>query len=197
MTISSSSFPFLIAFVVVFAVVASAVQLRRRSVTGLTGRQSLRAAIHLQRYAIALEYYGLRPAEIRAHVDELRADLADAGPEGADGLLERLGPPRTMAAGVAGHLLRPSWLRGCLWLAVALFGTLGAAVLATEAFLGGFEPLAAAGQMGSWGGAVLSVDATMGGDGHASTIGFGGAALLVVPAAAFVVGSRAWRLRSR
>lgn len=197
MTVTSSSLPFLFAASVVFVVVFGSVVLWKRRVPGLTGTLALQAAIYLQRYALALEYYGLRAREIRAQVDEVRADLVASDPAEADALLERLGPPRTLAAGVAGHLLRPSWLRGTIWLGVASAAMLGIAVLVTEAFLGGFEPLANPGDYVSWTGPGLEVDATMGSDGRVSSVGFGGVALLVVPLIAFACGARAWRIRPR
>lgn len=197
MTISGSGIAALLAFAAVFIPANLAVQLLKRRVPGLRGRQQLAAAGYLTRYSVALEYYGLRGREIRARVDELRADLAEAAQRGdAAAALARLGPPRSLAASMAGEQLRPSWLRGILWVSVVFAVGIAAHILALEAFLGGFEPLASPGASGAWSIPGLALEATMGEHGRASSIGFSMSGLLLALPVAFLVGSRAWRLRT-
>ncbi|MCP4968609.1 MAG: hypothetical protein GY926_25685 [bacterium] len=197
MTITSSSITALLTFSVVFAVVFISVTLWRRRVPSLLLGSSLRAAVYLTRYAVALEYYGLRRAEIKSHVEALRGDLGAVDPTDIGATLQRLGPPRTLAAEMTIETLRPSFLRGAVWFGVAVLIALATSIFTTEAFLGGFEAVAQPGEKASWSGIGLDVEATMGSNGHASTIGFGGYGPLVLPVFAFIVGARLWRLRSR
>lgn len=169
----------------------------RRRVPGLGFTESIRTALYLFRYAMALEYYGMRRAEINSYVEALRADLISAPSVEVPGMIRRLGPPRTLAAEVAKGELRPSPLRGVAWLGVVALGTLLLHMLLAEAFLGGFEPLAHPGQHGQWSFLGFSADATMGSGGHANSVAFGGLWLIVAPVIAFVIGSRSWRLLIR
>lgn len=194
MTITSTSLTSLLVVGVVFALVYGGINLWRRRVPGLSGYDSVRASTYVARYATGLEYYGLRRGEIVEHTDALRADLAAAAQADGGLSLDRLGPPRTLAAGVASHLLRPSWLRGVIWAGVSLLAAMALSILLTEAFLGGFEPLAQPGQTGDWSGLGFSVEATMGDDGKTSALGFGSVWLLVAPLVAFLLGARAWRV---
>ncbi|MGA8209804.1 MAG: hypothetical protein WB441_02575 [Nocardioidaceae bacterium] len=51
--------------------------------------------MHLTKYAAELEYHGLRRRELRARVDELRANLAESAADGGvTAALVRLGHPR-------------------------------------------------------------------------------------------------------
>lgn len=197
MTITSSSIGALLAFGVVFAVVFTGVTLWRRRVPGLAMGPSMRAALYVTRYAVALEYYGLRRAEITSHVEALRGDLGTVDASEVDATLRRLGPPRTLAAEVTSGTLRPSFLRGGIWFGVAALFALAMSILVTEAFLGGFEAVAESGDQASWSSVGFDVEATMGSNGHASSIGFGGSGLVLLPLLAFVLGARIWRLRSR
>jgi hypothetical protein len=196
-TVSSSFIGSVLAFGVVFAVMFSGVTLWRRRVPGLASGQSMRAAIYLTRYAVALEYYGLRRTEITSHVEALRGDLGAVDASDIDATLRRLGPPRTLAAEVTSETLRPSFLRGWMWFGVAVLLVLAVSIVATESFLGGFEAVAEQGDQASWSSLGFDVEATMGSDGQASTIGFGGAGLVLFPILAFIFGARLWRLRSR
>ncbi len=197
MTITSSSIGAALAFGIVFAVVFSGVTLWRRRVPGLAMGTSMRSALYLARYGVALEYYGLRRTEITSHVEALRGDLGAVDASEVDATLRRLGPPRTLAAEVTSGTLRPSLLRGGIWFGIAVLFALATSILATEAFLGGFEAVAEPGDQASWSGLGFDVEAAMGSDGHASSIGFGGFGLVVLPALAFTLGARLWRLRSR
>lgn len=197
MTITPSSLAAALTFGVVFALMFICVTLWRRRVPGLPFGSSLRAAVYLTRYAVALEYYGTRRAEITSQVEALRADLGVVDATDIDPTLQRLGPPRTLAAEVSSGTLRPSLLRGMVWFGVAVLVALATSILTTEAFLGGFEAVAQPGDEASWSGVGFDVEATMGSNGRASTVGFGASWPAVVPALAFVVGARLWRLRSR
>lgn len=197
MTVTSSSIGLLLAAVVVFATVYAGVTLWRRRVPGLAAGRSLRVALYLTRYAVALEYYGLRRAEIISHVEALRGDLGAVDADDIDATVRRLGPPRTLAAEVTSGTLRPSFLRGTIWFGVAVVFAGAVALLVTEAFLGGFETVAEPGDTATWSGIGFGVDATMGSDGRAVSFAFGGYGLIVYPAVAFVLGARLWRLRIR
>ncbi|MFV0307535.1 MAG: hypothetical protein ACK5OX_07315 [Desertimonas sp.] len=197
MTISSDSGPILLVAAVAAAAVAGALTAWRRRIPGLALGPSLRVTGYLARYATALEYYGLRRGEIRALVDALRGDLASVAADGVDDALGRLGPPRTLAAEMASGTMRPSLLRGALWFAAAILVAVVVGIAMTEAFLGGFEPVAQPGDQAGWSGIGFGVDATMGAHGRASDIEFGGWGLMFVPVFAFAVGARLWRLVSR
>jgi hypothetical protein len=187
----------LFSFSVVFASVYAGVTIWRRRVPGLPTGPSVRAAIYLTRYAAALEYYGLRRAEITSQIDALRGDLGAVDATDIDATLQRLGPPRTLAAEVTDGMLRPSFLRGCIWFGIGILFALSASILATEAFLAGFEGAADQGESAGWSNLGFDVEATMGTDGTASSIGFGGVWLIVLPVLAFIFGARLWRLRGR
>jgi hypothetical protein len=193
-TITSSGIITVAVFGVVFALVYVGVTLWRRRIPGLPSGPSTRAPIYLSRYAMALEYYGLRRREISSHVDALRGDLGAGGAADLDETLRRLGPPRTLAAEVTSGMLRPSFLRGTIWFGVGALVALAMSLLSIEAFLGGFEAVAEPGQQANWSALGFGVEATMGPDGQASSIEFGGASLIVLPLLAFVLGARLWRL---
>lgn len=197
MTITSTTLGWLAAFAAVFSLASGGVSLWRRRVPGQSGLASARAAIYLSRYAMALEYYGLRRKEIRSNIEALRADLVAVEPGGVEATLRGLGPPRTLAAEVTSGLLRPSFLRGTIAFALAVIASGVLAVMCTEAFLGGFEAFAEPGEQATWSALGFSAGATMGPDGGASTIEFGGISLALAPLVAFVVGSRLWRLARR
>lgn len=197
MTLTSSSLGAVLAFGVVFGAVFGSVTLWRRRVPGLAFGQSMRAALYLTRYAVALEYYGLRRAEITSHVEALRGDLGAVDAAAIEATLRRLGPPRTLAADVTSGTLRPSFLRGGMWFSVAVLLALSIGILASESFLGGFEAVAEQGEQASWSSLGFGVEATMGSDGQASSIEFGGSGLALIPILAFVLGARLWRFRMR
>lgn len=197
MTITTSGLVGVIAFSLAFGAVYAAVTLWRRRIPGLDIGRSLRAALYLSRYAAALEYYGLRRREIIAHIDDLRADLTAIDQPDLDATLNRLGPPRTLAAEMTSGLLRPSLLRGAIWFGVAVVFVLVMSLVTTDAFLSAFEALAGSGERATWSFVGLDIEATMGADGHASSIGFGGPLMIFLPLVAFVLGARLWRLADR
>ncbi len=179
---------------IVFAAAWSALALWRHRIQGAPLAPSMRAAFYLQRYAFALEYYGLSGSDIKSHVEELRADLAAADSADIDATLHRLGPPRTLAAAVTSGVLRPSLLRGSIWFGIAAFSTLAIGFLIFAAFLGGFEAVAEPGDQASWSALGFDFGATMDADGRGSTIEFGIIALVLYPVGAFILGTRPWRL---
>lgn len=165
-------------------------------VPGLGFLDGLRAVVYVTRYDTALEYHGLRRRELRARVDELRANLAESAANGGIArAIERLGPPRVLAAEVAGVRMAPSWLRGLFWLAGAAAVGLFALGMSASAFLGGVESVAPPGDSATWSTVFLTLTTTTGADGVSNSFGaevpFGTVALLLVP---FLVGARAWRL---
>lgn len=166
-------------------------------VPGLGLRDSLRAVVYVTQYDIALEYHGLRRRENRARVDELRADLAESAVDGgALAAIGRLGPPRVLAAEVAGTRMVPSWSRGIYWLVVALVIGLVAFQLSASAFLSAVESGVPPGVTASWSSAFWTMSATSEQGGPSSlAVDFRLVALtiLVVP---FGLGSRVWRLWS-
>lgn len=165
-------------------------------VPGLGFRDGTRAAVYLTRYDAALEYHGLRRRERRARVDELRANLAEQAVDGGvAAALDRLGPPRALAAEVAGVRMAPSWMRGVIWLAGALTIGLLALAMSVSAFLGAIESLAVAGGTATWSTSFVTMTAQLGTGGRADSFAvelpLATLALLLVP---FLVGARAWRL---
>ena len=133
MTITSSSLGALLAFGVIFVVVFGGVTLWRRRIPGLALGPSMHAALYLTRYAVALEYYGLRRTEITSHVEALRGDLGAVDATDIDATFRRLGPPRTLAADVTSGTLRPSFLRGAIWFGIAVLLALAISIVVTDA----------------------------------------------------------------
>jgi hypothetical protein len=168
----------------------------KNRVPGLGFRDGVRAAVYLTQYDAALEYHGLRRRELRARVDELRGNLAESAADGGlQAALARLGPPRALAAEVAGVRKAPSWLRGVLWVAGAVAIGLCTLGMGVSAFLGAMESLAAPGDTATWSGLLVAFEGTLGADGKASSFSvelpFASLGLLLVT---FLVGARVWRL---
>lgn len=163
---------------------------------GLGVRGSLRAMVYLTRYEAALEYHGLRRRERRARVEELRADLAESAADGGvAAALCRLGPPRALAAGVAGRRMVPSWARGTLWLgATVVIGVL-VLVSCTSAFLSAVESGVAPGATANWSTFLLTMTATSITSGPPTfTVDVPLVTLALLSLLPFGVGARVWRL---
>lgn len=179
--------------VVVLVGAALGLHLKNR-VPGFGFRDNLRAMAYVTQYDAALEYHGLRRRELRARVNELRANLAESSADGgAAAAIERLGPPRKLAAEVAGARLVPSWSRGALWLAAAIMIGLFTLVMSASAFTAGVDSLES-GSSASWSPLLWTMTATGGQGGPASfelDLPFPTLLLLALP---FLVGARAWRL---
>ena len=169
----------------------------RNWVPGLGFRDSVRAVSYLTRYDAALEYHGLRRRELRARVNELRADLAESAADGGvSAAIHRLGPPRVLAAEVAGVRMVPSWARGTLWLGAAVAVGVLSLVMSTSAFLSAVESAAAPGATATWSTFFLTMTATsVKGGPPTLTVDLPVATLLLllVP---FGLGARIWRLRA-
>lgn len=167
----------------------------KNRVPGLGFRDSLRALVYLTQYDAALEYHGLRRRELRARVNELRANLAESAADGGVvAAIDRLGPPRVLAAEVAGARMVPSWARGMLWLAAAMAVGVFALLISTSAFLSAVESAVAPGASATWSTFFLTMTATSVQSGPPTftlELPLGTLALLLVP---FGLGARVWRL---
>ncbi len=167
----------------------------KNRVPGLGYRDSLRAAVYLTQYDAALEYHGLRRRELRARVAELRADLAESAADGgAAAAIHRLGPPRVLAAEVAGTRMVPSWSRGTLWVGAAVVVGAFAIAVSTSAFLAAVESAVAPGATATWSTFFLTMTATATKSGAPTftvELPIVTLALLLVP---FALGARVWRL---
>ena len=167
----------------------------KNQVPGLGFPDSLRPVVYLTQYDAALEYHGLRRRELRARVNELRANLAESAADGGvTAAIQRLGPPRVLAAEVAGARMVPSWMRGTLWLAAAMAVGFFALVMSTSAFLSAVESAVAPGATATWSTFFLTMTATSGQSGpptFTTELPFVTLALLLVP---FGLGARIWRL---
>lgn len=168
----------------------------RNRVPGLGFRDGLRAVVYLTQYDAALEYHGLRRRELRARVDEIRANLAEAAAvDGVAAALARLGTPRALASEVAGVRMAPSWMRGVLWMGAGLAVGLVAIAMSLSAFLGAVDSLAAPGDTATWSSFFVTMTATREAGDEAARFAIElplvTIALLLVP---FLVGARAWRL---
>lgn len=163
----------------------------KNRVPGLGFRDSLRAVVYLTQYDAALEYHGLRRRELRARVNELRANLAESAADGGvAAAIHRLGPPRVLAAEVAGARMVPSWARGTLWLAAAMAVGVFALVMSASAFQSAVAPGATA----TWSTFLLTMTATSVQSGppiFTVELPFVTLALLLLP---FGLGARVWRL---
>ena len=167
----------------------------KNRIPGLSFRDNLRAMVYLTQYDAALEYHGLRRRELRTRVDELRANLAESSADGGTAAaIRRLGPPRVLAAEVAGTRLVPSWSRGVLWLGFAIVIGVCMLVTSASAFSSVVDSALAPGDSATWSPFLWTMTATSVEDGPASfelEIPFTTVLLLTVP---FLVGARAWRL---
>ncbi len=157
----------------------------------------VRGTFYLTRYDAALEYYGVGSRERRARVNELRANLTESVAEvGLTTSLDRLGAPRALAAEVSERPFTPSWLRGVLWSGTA--GLLGicALLLSTDAFVAGFESVAARGQSASWSTPLWTLQATAAGAGTSAdfTLSLSLVSALLLLLIPFLLGARVWRL---
>lgn len=181
-------------FVIVFAGGLLGLHLKNR-VPGLGFRDGLRAVVYLTQYDAALEYHGLRRRELRTRVNELRANLAESAADGGvAAAIGRLGPPRVLAAEVAGARMVPSWSRGALWLAGAMAVGVFALVMSTSAFLAAVESAAAPGDTATWSTFFMTMTATSTHSGPPTftlELPLVTLALLLVP---FGLGARVWRL---
>lgn len=167
----------------------------KNRVYGLGFRDSLTAMVYLTKYDAALEYHGLRRREVRARVDELRANLAESAADGGVvAALHRLGPPRVLAADVAGNRVVPSWLRGTQWVAAAVAVGVFTLLMSTSAFLAAVESAVTPGATATWSTFFVTITATSVQSSPASftvELSFATLALLLVP---FGLGARVWRL---
>lgn len=166
----------------------------KNRVPGLGLLAGLRAVVCVTQCDAALEYHGLRRCELRARVDELRANLAEsAADSGVAAAMHRLGPPRVLAAEVAGSRMVPSWSRGAIWAGVAgAIGLLGLG-MSLSAFLTAVEAAVEAGTTATWSALFVTMTATSVENGPPDftlDLPFATLALLLVP---FAVGSRVWR----
>lgn len=114
MTVTSSTLSSLLVFFVGFGLVTFALRLWKRRIPGVRGRTAVTAATYFLRYAAALEYYGLRAAEIEAHVDALRANLASLADDELRHAISGLGAPRTWPPPSPGTCaVRPRCVASC------------------------------------------------------------------------------------
>lgn len=165
----------------------------RAAALGLRGR--LRVMAYLMQYDAALEYHGLRRRELRARVNELRTNLVESAADGGvAAAIHRLGPPRVLAAEVAGSRMVPSWSRGSVWVAAAVAIGLFGFFMSASAFLSAVESGATTGATATWSPFFLTMSATAVSSGPPTfTVEFPFVmlALLLVP---FALGARVWRL---
>jgi hypothetical protein len=168
----------------------------KNRVPGLGFHNSVRAVVYLTQYDAALEYHGLRRRELRARVNELRANLAEAAADGGvSAALARLGPPRVLAAEVAGVRMAPSWMRGVIWLAGALAIGLFSLAVSMSAFVGAFESLAVPGDTATWSSLFATMTATASPDGGVDSFQVElPVETFVLLLMLFLVGARVWRL---
>lgn len=177
-------------FFLVFAGGALGLHLKNR-IPGVGLRDSVRAMVYLTQYDGALEYHGLGSRERRAHVDELRANLAESATDGGvAAATARLGSPRVLATEVAGARMRPSWMRGAIWVGAAILIGLFALMMSASAFSTAL-PADTSATWSTWLWTLTGSYDDDGGSAFGLDIPFTTVLLLVVP---FLVGARAWRL---
>lgn len=154
-------------------------------------RDNVRAMLYLTQYDGALEYHGLGSRERRASVYELKGNLAESAVDGGvTAAIERLGPPRTLAAEVAGSRMSPSWMRGGVWVAAAIMIGLFALVMSASAF----SAALASDTSATWSPFLWTLTGSSvenGGSTFELDVPLTTPLLLLIP---FLVGARAWRL---
>jgi hypothetical protein len=192
----------LIAMMVVGLLVAGVVVVVRRvrySVTGSQGEDARELRTYVHTFARTLSTLGVSHSARRRHVDELKANLAEAvAADGIRAALEGLGPAGALATGYADYRPRPGWVVGVAaavltWLVTVFvqvqYGHAYAAGL-TDAFgIGGGEVLGNTVHEAGWGvtlSAVLHGGANI--DVHVSSPW-----LWMLPIVAFFIASRSWR----
>lgn len=169
-------------------------------------RERLRAETVLQRLSWRLGWAYVPARQQRSIVRELRAGLEEAAAAGdLDRAIERLGSTRDLANDYA-EVLRPRvrWAAGILWAAIAFAVVVWLGLLAATAFGAGLDAASAgSGYYRLWpglafGDAALVVE-QRGGDGAtlSATFQLFTPVHLVAMVAAFILGSRPWRLLHR
>jgi hypothetical protein len=160
----------------------------------------VRSARYVAEYEGALEWLGVRGRERRAHVAELRANLADAALDGGmRGAIERLGAPKDLARDVASSRTHPTWAFGfalmfTTWLALQLL-----LLAAAQAFSAGVVAVGDPGQTASGTGILgTSFETTLGADGLQQSLSATSTwPFAAIPIAVLIVSSRFWRVGSR
>ena len=159
-----------------------------------------RSARYVATYDDALEWLGVRYRERERLTGELRANIAAAV---ADApvcvVLERMGPARDLARGVAARRRGPTWIKGAAAAMVAFVAQVSATLLMQATFLSTIQKVAGPGESVSVSVPVgLLFEGTLGADGGVQAMAVTTAGWLVaIPLVAFVLWSRPWRLFTR
>ncbi len=182
------------------ALVVAFIARLRFSVPGAQGADAgeLRAYVH--NFSRTLSTLGVSRSARRRHVDELKANLAEAvAADGTRAALAGLGPAGALATGYADYRPRPAWLVGVVasaltWVAVVFVNArCGDAygVGLTQAYgVAGFPVSGNTVDQNGWG---VTFDAVLNG-GVATDVHVSSPWIWILPIAAFFIVSRSWRV---
>lgn len=192
----------LVAVVPVGLLIAGAVYLVRRvrfSVPGAQGADARELRSYVHTFSRTLSTLGVSRSARRRHVDELKANLAEAvAADGVRAALAGLGPAGALATGYADYRPRPAWLVGAVAAVLTWMVTMLVHLQYAASYADGWTD-----GMGSTGGAVsgnvvsitgwgLEFTGTM--DGATIDVHANSPWLWVLPIAAFFIVSRSWRV---
>jgi hypothetical protein len=191
-TVSSGTVALAIAVLAGVLVAFVVTRVARLGLPGSGLGDRLRSYVYLERFGIALDLRGFGDRRRRAAVAELRANLEDAvRASGMAVAVSALGPARNLAASVSEGRPRPTWSVGLI------AGVIGVGVsLAIHLFALGIWVSAAEASGADWASGTSSVfpwanfSYDRGGD-----FMVGSPWLLIIPAVAFLLWSRPWRIR--
>ena len=173
----------LVAFVVIRAA--------RLGLPGAGLGDRLRSYVYLERFGTALDLRGFGDRQRRAAVAELRANLEDAAhASGMSVAISALGSARSLAASVSEGRPRPLWSVGAIAGAIGVVVTFAVHLFALGLWVSGVEAGGASSASGTspafpW--ARFSYD-------RVGEFSVGSPWLLIIPAVAFLLWSRPWRL---
>lgn len=157
----------------------------------------VRSARYVVTYEDALQWLGVRYRERDRLVGELRANIAAATADAPmREVLDRMGPAKELARGVAARRRGPTWFTGTVAAFVAVAVHMAATMLMQLTFLATVEEVASPGQSVSVHVPVgLLFEGTLGGSGTVQAFSLtASAAGVVFPVVAFILFSRPWRL---
>jgi len=190
----------LLGSVVIIALVTLAILFSsyRARVPGFVSQ--VRSARYVVAYDDALQWLGVRYRERERLTGELRANIAAAAADApVTEVLERMGSAKDLARGVAARRRGPTWMAGTAAALAAVVAQVAATILMQLTFLATVEKVADPYE-------TVSVRAPLGLV-FEGTLGDGGwvqaasstssPASLILPAVAFILFSRPWRLVTR
>lgn len=167
----------------------------RAPVKGLVAQA--RTGRYVFAYDDALQWLGLGYRERGRLTDELRSNIAAAAADAPVAeVLERMGPAKDLARGVAARRRGPTWIMGAAAALAAVTFQVVATILMQLTFLSTVKKLASPGETVSVRAPLgLVFEGTLGDEGWVQAASStSSAASLILPVVAFLLCSRPWRM---